>query len=159
MAYTITVTYTAANDIFNAKKEVDGIVTPCPIPGLDNRNAPSDAYIYAPEGATKPVYNKENIITIDDSGNPTTTDTYKTASYLPGSQRRWAKNDTKGIMNILEAYATPQIPVYRAWQTIKLAITSGTYSFEVATAAESEFYKEAGKALTNYGIVITSANA
>lgn len=155
MAYNVTIVYNPSNDILNAKKEIDGVVTPVAIPGLENRNAPSDAYIYAPVGSTAPIYNKENILTIDADGKATTTDTYKTASYLTASQRRWPKEVTNGIKNIIAAYLTPQVPAYRAWQTFKLAINGGTYTFEVPSFAESEFYKEAGAALGNYGITVT----
>lgn len=154
MAYSVTITYDATKDILNAKKEVDGVVTPVAIPGLENRNAPSDAYIYAPVGSTAPVYNRENLMTIDADGKATTTDTFKNASYLTSSQRRWPKDVTNAIKYIIDAYLTPQVPAYRAWQTFKLAITSGTYAFEVETFAESEFYKEAGAALLNYGITV-----
>lgn len=163
MAYNITITYDATKDILNAKKEVEGVVTPVAIPGLENRNAPSDAYIYAPAGSTAPVYNAENLVTTNYTapgpGTATTTDTYKTASLLTSSQRRWPKAVTNSIKNILAAYLIPQVPVYRAWQTIKLAVTSGTYTFSVPTFAESSFYVEAGKALNDYGITIASVEA
>lgn len=164
MAYTITITYTAANDILNAKKEAQGVVTPTPVTLCANRPAPSDAYIYAPEGSTKPVYNAENFATIaaaassgvekgEVSAVPGTT------ALLTGSQKRWPKSTANGLFGILEAYATPQVPAYRAWQTFKLAITSGTYEFATENFAESEFYREAGRALSNYGITVAVASA
>lgn len=158
MAFSVTIQYTAANDILNAKKEVEGVVTPAPYQPIPT-GAPSDAYIYAPEGSTKPVFNKENLITTDANGNPVATNTYVTAGYNTSGQRRWPKSVTGSIKYILEAYATPQVPVYRAWQTIKMAITGDSYNFTTESLAEAEFYKEAGKALTDYGITVTVAES
>ena len=159
MAYTVTITYTAANDILNAKKEEQGVVTPTPVVTMANRPAPSDAYIYAPEGATKPIYNAENFATIataDGTGKEKgeIVEVKGLTTLLTASQRRWPKSTAKGLFQILEAYATPQVPVYRAWQTFKLAITSGSYEFPASTFAEAEFYREAGNALKNYGITV-----
>ena len=81
-------------------------------------------------------------------------------SYGTASQRRWPTAVTDNISSILEAYATPQVPVYRAWQTFKLAIDGGTpYEFSVASFAEAEFYREAGTALGKFGISVTVAEA
>lgn len=154
--YTVKITYTSTKDLLNAKKEDIGVVTPCSIPGLSHKTASSDAYVYAPEGSTKPMYNAEALLTIDATGKATTTDTYKTAALLTSAQRRWPKSETNSMFSIITAYATPQVPVYRAWQTFKLAINSGSYEFTVDTFAESEFYKEAGLALKNYGIEVAS---
>lgn len=156
MAYNVTITYTAANDILNAKKEIDAIVTPVSI--AIPPAAPSDKYIYAPAGSTTPVFNKENIITTDANGAPVATNAFTTAAYNTSGQRRWPKGETP-MLGIISAYATPQVPVYRAWQTFKLAIEGGTTTFEVPTFAESEFYREAGAALVNYGITVTTAAA
>lgn len=153
MAYAaITITYTPADDILNAKKEQDGVVTPAPIAKTPT-TAPSDAYIYAPAGSTTPIYNQETIITTAD-GAAVAANAYATAAYNTSGQRRWPRG-TNSIIAILEAYATPQVPVYRAWQTFKLAIEGGSTTFTVDTFAESEFYREAGKALNNYGITVT----
>lgn len=161
MAYNVTITYTPTNDIFNAKKEVGGVVTAAPIPGLGGRSAPSDAYIYAPDSATKPVYNKECVCTIKEAdGTVADTDKYKDVGYITSGQRRWPKAATQSIMGILEAYATPQVPVYRAWQSFKMAIDGSTpYAFKVETFAESEFYREAGLALAKYGITVATSEA
>lgn len=164
MAYTITITYTAANDILNAQKETQEVVTPTPVMLCANRPAPSDAYIYAPEGSTKPVYNAENFATVAAAAGTGVEKGQVTAvpgntTLLTGSQKRWPKSTANGLFGILEAYATPQTPVYRAWQTFKLAITSGSYEFEAATFAEAEFYREAGLALANYGITVAVAAA
>lgn len=153
MAYTVTITYTAANDLLNAKKAEGGVVTPAPIAATP-KNAPSDAYIYAPTGSTTPIYNQETVITTTATGAPTT-NTYTTLGYNTSGQRRWPKG-SNSIIAILEAYATPQVPVYRAWQTFKLAIEGGSTVFTVETFAESEFYREAGKALNNYGITVVT---
>lgn len=263
MSYNVSITYTAANDLFNAPAQKAGVVTAAPIPGLGGRTAPSDAYIYAPDTATAQVYNREALsansdveyvaavagiysvtiggtvasagtITITVGGASTTmnavsttaaatavaaainaastgaaakyaatssgavvTMTEKTGnegtgaptattsttdvtvavattkagvagsvasttlySYGTASQRRWPTAVTDNISSILEAYATPQVPVYRAWQTFKLAIDGGTpYEFSVASFAEAEFYREAGTALCKFGISVTVAEA
>ena len=155
MAYTITITYTKADDIFNAKAQASNIVTAAPIPGVTANEmpgeyfGPSKAYIYAPDEATAPAYIKENLV---NNGDLTDAE----LSLLTSAQLRWPKSVTNAITSILEAYKTPQVPVYRAWQTIKLAIEGGSNTFSVASFAESEFYVEAGKALNKFGITITS---
>lgn len=158
MAFAITITYTPANDILNAVKEIEGVVTPAPYQPIPTK-APSDAYIYAPEGSTKPVFNKENFITIDANGNPVNTNANITIGYSTSGQRRWPKSVTNSIKNIIAAYLTPQIPAYRAWQTFKLAITGGSLEFTTENVGEAEFYKEAGTALANYGITVTVAES
>lgn len=158
MSYSVVIKYNPANDIFNACKDNDSVVTSAPIPGMGDRTAPSDAYVYAPESATSQVFNKECLCTVDKNGVVQSTDTYVTAAYSTSGQRRWPKGTTDSIKAILEAYATPQVPVYKAWQTFKLAINGSTpYKFEVPTMAESEFYREAGLALSKYGIVVETA--
>lgn len=148
MAYTVTITYTAANDIFNAKVQKSNIVTAAAIPGITANEmpgeyvGPSKAYLYAADSATAPQYLKENFATTSDS-------------YLTSSQLRWPKSVTNSIINILEAYRTPQVPVARAWQTIKLAIAGGQYAFAVESGADAAFYEDAGKALKNYGITVS----
>ena len=115
---------------------------------------PSKAYLYAADSATRPQYLTENLVTGAniDPKNPgeghTAADAMADAglSLLTSSQLRWPKSVTNSIINILEAYRTPQIPVYRAWQTFKLATDS---------SAEAYFYGEAGKALENYGFKVT----
>ena len=72
------------------------------------------------------------------------------------SQKRWPKSVTNSIMNILEAYRVPQVPMYRAWQTFKFAITGQTYEFIVDSAEAASFYAEAGNALANYGFTVTT---
>lgn len=157
MAFTVTITYTPANDILNAKAEPQGIVSAVSIPGLTRQPAPSDQYIYATKlnAATKAEYNAETVSTIDANGQIAAVDKYKDLTYLTSSQKRWPKAVTDAIYKIIEAYATPQVPVYRAWQTFKLAIAGGSISFETANYAEADFYKDAGKALTLYGIAVT----
>lgn len=152
MAYTVTITYTPAKDIFNAKVQKSNIVTPAAIPGITANEmpgeyvGPSKAYLYAADSATEPQYLKENFATTSDS-------------YLTSSQLRWPKSVTNSIINILEAYRTPQVPVARAWQTIKLAIAGGQYAFAVESGADAAFYEEAGKALKNYGITVSVETA
>lgn len=153
MAYTVTITYTAANDIFNSKVQKSNIVTAAAIPGITANEmpgeyvGPSKAYLYAADSATAPAYLKENLVNnadLSDAG----------LSLLTSSQLRWPKSVTNSIINILEAYRTPQIPVYRAWQTFKLAIAGGEMEFAVETNAEAQFYVEAGKALAKYGFEV-----
>lgn len=155
MAYTVTITYTAANDIFNAKVQKSNIVTAAAIPGITANEmpgeyvGPSKAYLYAADSATAPQYLKENLVNnadLSDAG----------LSLLTSSQLRWPKSVTNSIINILEAYRTPQIPAYRAWQTFKLAIAGGEMEFAVETNAEAQFYVEAGKALAKYGFEVTA---
>lgn len=148
MAYTVTITYTPSDDIFNAKVQKSNIVTPAAIPGITANEmpgeyvGPSKAYLYAADAATAPQYLKENFATTSDS-------------YLTSSQLRWPKSVTNSIINILEAYRTPQVPVARAWQTIKLAIAGGTYTFAVEDEAAAFFYKELNTDLAKYGIAVT----
>ena len=153
MAYTVTITYTPANDIFNAKVQKSNIVTPAAIPGITANEmpgeyvGPSKAYLYAADSATAPQYLKENLVNNADLSDAGLT-------LLTSAQKRWPKSVTNSIINILEAYRTPQIPVYRAWQTFKLAIAGGTMKFVTDSAAEADFYAEAGKALANYGFTV-----
>jgi hypothetical protein len=261
MAINVVISYTPANDIFNAPAQEMGVISAAPIRPLRGIGAASDAYIYAPAGSTAPVYNREALSTDSDveyvaavagiytvtiggtvasgdtitvggavttldatSGATTTaaatavaavinaastgaaakyaatssgavvTMTEKTGdegtgaptattsttditvavattkagvagsvasttlySYGTASQRRWPTTVTDNIKSIIEAYKTPQVPVYRAWQSFKLAIDGSTpYTFEAASAAEADFYVNAGKALVNYGITVTS---
>jgi len=156
MAYTITIVYSAEDDIFNSKVQKSNIVTAAAIPGITANEmpgeyvGPSKAYLYAADSATTPQYLKENLVNnadLSDAG----------LSLLTSSQLRWPKSITNSIINILEAYRTPQVPVYRAWQTIKLAIAGGTTTFAVDTFEAAQFYVDAGKALAKYGITITAA--
>lgn len=156
MSLTVTITYTPANDIFNAPAQVEGVVTPTPYAAIP-KTAPSDAYIFAPEGSTAPVYNKENLVITGSAGTEDPAAVTATAVYLTSGQRRWPRGTTNSIKNIIEAYCTPQVPVYRAWQTFKLAITGGSLVITTDSQAEADFYRDAGKALTNYGISVTVA--
>ena len=65
------------------------------------------------------------------------------------------------LMNILQAYLIPQIPIYRAWQTFKMTadLDGASNSFDVDTAAEASFYVQAGAALKDFGFEVTSAAA
>lgn len=154
MAYSVTITYVAANDIFNIKKQSSNIVSAAPIPGVTANEmpgeyqGPSKPYLYAADNATAPQYLKENLVNNSDLSDAG-------LSLLTSSQLRWPKSVTNSIINILEAYRTPQIPVYRAWQTFKMAIEGGSNTFEVPSMAEASFYEEAGKALTKYGFAVT----
>lgn len=162
MAYQVTITYEPSKDIFNIRTAIENPVTgtqmpvtPFSIPGLSHGETPSDAYIYADNSATTPVYNKELLSEVTAAGvaaNNEAPDTY--ATYLTGSQKRWPKQVTDNILSIIEAYATPHIPVYRAWQTIKLAVEGGSKTIIADTTAQAEFYREACKALTQYGISV-----
>ena len=166
MAFTVTITYTPVNDIFNAKAQKSNIVTAAAIPGITANEmpgeyvGPSKAYLYAADSATRPQYLTENLVTGAniDPKNPgeghTAADAMADAglSLLTSSQLRWPKSVTNSIINILEAYRTPQVPVARAWQTIKLAITGGTYTFAVKDEADAFFYKELNNSLAKYGI-------
>lgn len=158
MSYTVTINYTAANDIFNAPAQGAGVVSPVSIPALTRQPAPSNAYVYAPDGATEQRYNQDAFMECDCDGKVVNADgSYKKGmSYFPGSQRRWPKAVTDAIMKILEAYSIPQIPVFKAWQTFKLAIDGEEQEFTVGTFAESEFYREVGIALCKYGITVTT---
>lgn len=168
--FTVSITYTASNDIFNAKVQKSNIVTAAAIPGITANEmpgeyvGPSKAYLYAADSATLPQYLKEKLGTI--TAHAATTEepvtpayneyTDADVSYLTSSQLRWPKSVTNSIINILEAYRTPQIPVFRAWQTFKLAIAGGSMQFVTDSAAEAQFYVEAGKALANYGFEVTA---
>lgn len=159
MAYKVTIVYNPDADIFNAKVQKSNIVTPAAIPGITANEmpgeyvGPSKAYLYAADSATAPQYLKENLAV--NSNGAIGADA--NLSLLTSSQLRWPKSVTNSIMNILEAYRTPQVPVYRAWQTIKLAITGGTYEFAVDTYEAAQFYKELNDDLANYGITVTVA--
>lgn len=156
MSYSVSITYTPANDLLNAKKQPLGVVSAFPIPGLSGRTAVSDEYMYAPATATKAVYNRDNFSAIDSNGNIKSTGTdYADIAYIPGGQLRWNREVTDAIYKIIEAYATPTVPVSRAWQKFTFAITGGTTTFVVENYAEAESYKNAGKALANYGISVT----
>lgn len=170
MAFTVTITYTPADDIFNAKVQKSNIVTPAAIPGITANEmpgeyvGPSKAYLYAADSATLPQYIKEKLGTV--TAHAATTDPAAPAyneytdaglSYLTSSQLRWPKSVTNSIISILEAYRTPQVPVARAWQTIKLAITGGTYTFAVESEEAAWFYRELNTDLAKYGISVTVA--
>lgn len=161
MSYTVTITYTAANDIYNIDKQTPNIKTVAPIPGLSSSTmpgkwqGPSKEYLYAADGATAPAYLKENLFT-QSSGSLTGN---ANLSLLTSSQKRWPESTAMDLMNILQAYLIPQIPIYRAWQTFKMTadLDGATNSFSVDTAAEASFYVQAGAALKNYGFAVTSA--
>ena len=164
--FTVAITYTPSSDIFNAKVQKSNIVTSAAIPGITANEmpgeyvGPSKAYLYAEDSATLPQYLTEKLGTITAHAAATSENvSYNTftdagLSLLTSSQLRWPKSVTNSIINILEAYRTPQIPVYRAWQTFKLAIAGGTMQFVTDSAAEADFYAEAGKALANYGFTV-----
>ena len=160
MSYNVTITYTAANDIFNMDKQTSNVKTVAPIPGLTSSTMPgtwdgaSKPYIYAADDATAPEYNKENLFT-----NSSNALTLANLSLLTSSQKRWPKSVAMDLMNILEAYLIPQISIYRAWQTFKMTaeLDGVTNTFEVDTFAEASFYKQAGDALANYGFEVTVA--
>lgn len=163
MSYNVTITYTAADDIYNQSKQTTNIKTVAPIPGLTASTTPgswdgaSKPYIYASDDATAPEYNKENLFT-NSSGAVTG---IANLSLLTSSQKRWPKSVAMDLMNILEAYLIPQIPIYRAWQTFKMTaeLDGATNTFAVDTLAEASFYVQAGAALKNYGFTVTSAAA
>lgn len=162
--FTVSITYTASDDIFNAKVQKSNIVTAAAIPGITANEmpgeyvGPSKAYLYAADSATVPQYLKENfnVTGTAGTGDDELALTNVDLSYLTSSQLRWPKSVTNSIINILEAYRTPQIPVFRAWQTFKLAIAGGSMQFVTDSAAEAQFYVEAGKALANYGFAVTA---
>lgn len=159
MAYTISITYLPANDIFLAKNQSSNIVTAAPIPGITatempgEYDGPAKPYLYAADEATTPKFLKEKLFAGTGEASAYTDENLH---YLTSSQLRWPKSVTNSMINILEAYRTPQIPVYRAWQTFKMAIEGGTTEFVVDTFAQASFYVEAGKALKNYGFTVTS---
>lgn len=165
--FTVAITYTPSSDIFNAKVQKSNIVTAAAIPGITATEmpgeyvGPSKAYLYAADSATMPQYLTEKLGTITAHAADPEHDTpayneYTDAglSLLTSSQLRWPKSVTNSIINILEAYRVPQVPVFRAWQTFKFAITGGTMQFVTDSAAEADFYAEAGKALANYGFTV-----
>ena len=157
MGYKVSITYTAANDIFNAPAQGAAVVSPVSIPALTRQPAPANAYVYAPDCSTEPVHNQDAFMecNCEDGTIEKVEGSFKKGIvYFPGSQRRWPKAVTDAIMKVLEAYSIPQIPVYKAWQTFKLAIDGEKQEFVVGTFAESEFYREAGIALTKYGITV-----
>lgn len=163
MSYNVTITYTAANDIYNMDKQTSNVKTVAPIPGLSSSTMPgswdgaSKPYIYAADAATAPEYNKENLFT-NSSGAVTA---IANLSLLTSSQKRWPKSVAMGLLNILEAYLIPQIPIYRAWQTFKMTaeLDGVTNTFSVDTLAEASFYKDAGAALADYGFTVTYTEA
>lgn len=162
MSYTVTITYTAAKDIYNIDKQTPNLKTVAPIPGLSSSTmpgkwkGPSKEYLYAADGATAPEYLKENLY--ENSSN---TLTPANLSLLTSSQKRWPESTAMDLMNILQAYLIPQIPIYRAWQTFKMTadLDGASNSFDVDTAAEASFYVQAGAALKDYGFEVTSAAA
>lgn len=162
MSYTVTITYTAAKDIYNIDKQTPNLKTVAPIPGLSSSTTPgkwkgpSKEYLYAADGATAPEYLKENLY--ENSSN---TLTPANLSLLTSSQKRWPESTAMDLMNILQAYLIPQIPIYRAWQTFKMTadLDGASNSFDVDTAAEASFYVQAGAALKDYGFEVTSAAA
>lgn len=162
MSYTVTITYTAAKDIYNIDKQTPNLKTVAPIPGLSSSTmpgkwkGPSKEYLYAADDATAPEYLKENLY--ENSSN---TLTPANLSLLTSSQKRWPESTAMDLMNILQAYLIPQIPIYRAWQTFKMTadLDGASNSFDVDTAAEASFYVQAGAALKDYGFEVTSAAA
>lgn len=163
MSYTVSITYNAANDIYNADTQVSNIKSVAPIPGLTSHSrpgsfdGPSKEYLYAKDDATKPEYLKENLFICED-GSVTAV---ANPSLLTSSQKRWPKSVAMSLMNILEAYLIPQISIYRAWQTFKMtAEHDGVInSFTVDTLAEASFYKDAGLALADYGFTVEYTKA
>lgn len=163
MSFTVTITYTAANDIYNMEKQGSNIKTVAPIPGLTSHtkpgtfDGPSKQYLYAADDATAPEYLKENLVKNEDG----TITEMANVSLLTSSQKRWPKSVAMSLMNILEAYLIPQISIYRAWQTFKMTADHDgvSNSFEVDTLAEASFYKDAGAALKDYGFTVEYAAA
>ena len=161
MSYTVTITYTAANDIYNIDKQTPNLKTVAPIPGLSSSTmpgkwkGPSKEYLYADDDATAPEYLKENLFNQNGSGVLASN---ANLSLLTSSQKRWPESTAMDLMNILQAYLIPQIPIYRAWQTFKMTadLDGASNSFDVTTAAEASFYVQAGTALKDYGFKVTS---
>lgn len=161
MSYTVTITYTAANDIYNIDKQTLNIKTVAPIPGLTSNTmpgawkGPSKAYLYAADDAAAPKYLKEKLFTQDATG---ALKDNANLSLLTSSQKRWPESTAMSLLNILEAYLIPQITIYRAWQTFKMTadIDGATNTFTVDTSAEASFYVQAGEALKDYGFKVTS---
>ena len=162
MSYTVTITYTAAKDIYNIDKQTPNLKTVAPIPGLSSSTmpgkwkGPSKEYLYAADDATAPEYLKENLYS-----NSSNTLTPANLSLLTSSQKRWPESTAMDLMNILQAYLIPQIPIYRAWQTFKMTadLDGASNSFDVDTAAEASFYVQAGAALKDFGFEVTSTAA
>lgn len=162
MSYNVTITYTAANDIYNMDKQTSNMRTVAPIPGLTSNtmpggwDGPSKQYLYAKDDATKPEYLKEKLFNQADNGD---LDKIANLSLLTSSQKRWPKATAMSLMNILEAYLIPQIPIYRAWQTFKMTAEMDGVSntFAVDTLAEASFYKQAGEALADYGFTVETS--
>ena len=163
MSFTVTITYTAANDIFNMDKQTPNVKTVAPIPGLSSSTVPgkwrgpSKEYLFAADDATAPEYLKENLFT---NSNGAITG-IANLSLLTSSQKRWPESVAMDLLNILQAYLIPQIPIYRAWQTFKMTadLDGTTNTFDVDTAAEASFYVQAGAALKDYGFTVTSEAA
>ena len=163
MSYNVTITYTAADDIFNMDKQTANVKTVAPIPGLSSSTMPgkwpgaSKPYIYAADDATAPEYNKENLFTNSDGAITGIAN----LSLLTSSQKRWPQSVAMDLLNILEAYLIPQIPIYRAWQTFKMTaeLDGVTNTFAVDTLAEASFYVQAGAALKDFGFTVTSEAA
>lgn len=163
MSYNVTITYTAANDIYNMDKQTPNIKSVAPIPGLSSSTmpgtweGPSKQYLYASDDATAPEYLKEKLFT-NANGEVTT---IANLSLLTSSQKRWPKAAANSLAGILEAYLIPQIPMYRAWQTFKMTAEQDgvTNTFSVDTLAEASFYKDAGTALADYGFTVTYEEA
>lgn len=163
MSFTVTITYTAANDIFNMDKQTPNVKTVAPIPGLSSSTlpgkwrGPSKEYLFAADDATAPEYLKENLFTNSDGALTGIAN----LSLLTSSQKRWPESTAMDLLNILQAYLIPQIPIYRAWQTFKMTadLDGTTNTFEVDTAAEASFYVQAGAALKDYGFEVTSEAA
>lgn len=160
MSFTVTITYTAADDIFNMDKQTPNVKTVAPIPGLSSSTmpgkwrGPSKEYLFAADDAVAPEYLKENLFT--NSGGALTG--IANLSLLTSSQKRWPESTAMDLLNILQAYLIPQIPIYRAWQTFKMTadLDGATNTFDVETAAEASFYVQAGAALKDYGFTVTS---
>jgi hypothetical protein len=163
MSYNVTITYTAANDIYNMDKQTPNVKTVAPIPGLSSSTMPgkwpsaSKPYLYAADDATAAEYNKDNLFT-NNNGAITG---IANLSLLTSAQKRWPQSVAMDLMNILEAYLIPQIPIYRAWQTFKMTaeLDGVTNTFAVDTQAEASFYVQAGAALKDYGFTVTSEAA
>lgn len=161
MSYNVTITYTAAKDIYNMQNQELNVKTVAPIPGLSSSTVPgkwpsaSKPYIYAADNATAPAYNKDNLFT-NTNGAVTA---IANMSLLTSAQKRWPQSVAMDLMNILEAYLIPQISIYRAWQTFKMTaeLDGTTNKFACDTYAEASFYVQAGAALKDFGFTVTSA--
>ena len=161
MSYNVTITYTAAKDIYNMQNQELNVKTVAPIPGLSSSTVPgkwpsaSKPYIYAADNATAPAYNNDNLFT-NTNGAVTA---IANISLLTSAQKRWPQSVAMDLMNILEAYLIPQISIYRAWQTFKMTaeLDGTTNKFACDTYAEASFYVQAGAALKDFGFTVTSA--